>query len=65
MMSAVGFGGPSVNVRSVQWGKDWVNIGLGYDFLQMRGFQFSADYDCDLSKNTTSHLGSIRAVVTW
>jgi uncharacterized protein YhjY with autotransporter beta-barrel domain len=65
MMSAVNLGGAAANVRSVQWGKDWVNLGLGYDFVQIKNFRFSADYDCDISKNTTSHLGALRAVVMW
>ena len=65
MMSTIGLGGDMASLRSVQWGKDWVNVGLGCDLGQLNKIRFAVDYDCDISKNTTSHLGSVKAVVTW
>jgi hypothetical protein len=65
MISTVGIGSDTASLRSVQWGKDWVNVGLGCDLGQLNAIRLSADYDCDISKNTTSHIGSIKAVVTW
>jgi outer membrane autotransporter protein len=67
MMSSITMIGTpgTTNIRSVQWGKDWVNIGLGYDFIQQQNFRLSADYDFDISKNTSSHLATLRAVLAW
>lgn len=65
MMSTIGLGSDTASLRSVQWGKDWVNVGLGCDLGQLNKIRFSADYDCDISKNTTSHIGTVKAVVTW
>jgi outer membrane autotransporter protein len=65
MVSAATLRANTTNVRSVQWGKDWVNVGLGYDFVQMKNFRLSADYDFDISKNTSSHLGSVKATLAW
>ena len=65
MSSAIRLDTTSASVRSVQWGKDWVNVGLGYDFVQVKNFRLSADYDLDMGKNVTSHLGSVSAVLTW
>jgi hypothetical protein len=42
-----------------------VNVGLGGELVQMRNFRLFADYDLDISKNTTSHLGSVNAVMMW
>jgi len=65
MGSTVALGGNAAHLRSVQWGTDWVNVGLGLDLGQLNKIRFSADYDCDISENTTSHIGSVKAVVTW
>ena len=65
MASSISLGGTPATVRSVQWGKDWVNVGLGYDFVQIKNFRLSADYDLDAGKNVTSHIGSVSAVLTW
>jgi len=67
MMSAISLNNYNVsaNVRSVQWGKDWVNVGVGGELVQTQKFRLFADYDLDASKNTVSHLGSLSAVVMW
>jgi len=65
VMSTVAFHNVSTTVRSVQWGKDWVNVGVGGEMIQTRNFRLFADYDLDVSKKTTSHLGSLSAVVMW
>jgi outer membrane autotransporter protein len=65
MVSTVGLGGDTASIRSIQWGKDWLSVGLGCDLGQLNAVRLSADYDCDISKNTTSHIGSIKAVVSW
>ena len=54
-----------VPIRSVQWGKDWMNVGIGYDVLVTRHWHIIADYNFDLGKRTTSHLGSINAALKW
>ena len=65
MKSAISLKNTSENIRSVQWGKDWINVGLGGELVQRHNFHLFADYDLDASKNTTSHLGSISAILTW
>ena len=55
----------AVPVRSIRWGKDWVNAGIGYEFLATRHWHIFADYDLELGRRTTSHLGAINAVLKW
>jgi len=55
----------ATQVRSTQWGKDWLNVGLGGELLQTRHWRIFADYNFDLGKQTTSHLGSLNTVLTW
>ena|GEM_PF-2293956 len=55
----------TIPVRSVQWGKDWLNAGFGYEFLATRHWHIFTDYDFGLGNRTTSHLGSINAVLKW
>ena len=65
MASTMTLNGKPSSIRGVQWGKDWINVGLGYDFVQMKNLRFSVDYDFDASKRTVSHLGSVSAAVVW
>ena len=55
----------ATHVRSTQWGKDWLNVGVGGDLLTTRHWRISADYNFDLGQQTTSHLGSLNTVLTW
>lgn len=52
-------------IRGTEWGKDWLNIGIGGELLTTRHWRLFADYNFDLGKQTTSHLGSLNAVLTW
>lgn len=52
-------------VRSTQWGKDWLSVGIGGELVRMRHWSVFADYNFDLGKHTTSHLGSLNSVITW
>ena len=55
----------ATQIRSTQWGKDWVNIGLGGELLTTQHWRIFADYNFVLGKQTTSHLGSFNTVLTW
>ncbi|MCL2710587.1 MAG: autotransporter outer membrane beta-barrel domain-containing protein [Planctomycetaceae bacterium] len=59
----------TTRVRGTQWGKDWLNVGIGCElwFLprKFRHWRIYADYDFHLGKRTTSHLGSINTVLEW
>jgi len=55
----------TTQIRGTQWGKDWLNIGLGGELWKTRHWRISADYNFDLGKRTTSHLGSLNTVLTW
>ena len=55
----------AASVRSTKWGKDWLNVGVGYELLNTRHWRIFADYDFDLGRRTTSHLGSINTVLKW
>jgi len=55
----------ATQIRGTQWGKDWVNVGLGGELLRTRHWRISADYDFDMSRRTTSHLGSLNTILTW
>jgi len=52
-------------IRSTRWGKDWLNLGVGYEMLSTRHWRIFADYDFDLGRRTTSHLGSINTILQW
>jgi hypothetical protein len=66
MMSSISLNqAATTSIPSVQWGKDWVNIGFGGELIQSQNFRLFADYDLDLGKNSTSHLGSLSAVLMW
>jgi outer membrane autotransporter protein len=52
-------------VRSTQWGKDWLNVGVGGTFLETQHWRISADYNYDMGKQTTSHMGSLNTILTW
>jgi hypothetical protein len=52
-------------VRSTEWGKDWLNIGIGGELLATRHWRIFADYDLDLGKRSTSHLGSLNTIFRW
>jgi hypothetical protein len=52
-------------IRSTRWGKDWLNAGVGYEFLATRHWRIFADYNFDLGRRTTSHLGSINTALKW
>jgi len=57
----------STQVRGTQWGKDWLNVGLGGDLTlgRFRHWRLFADYDFTMSRRTTSHIGSLNTVLTW
>lgn len=55
----------ATQVRGTQWGKDWLNVGFGGELLRTQHWRIFADYDFDLGKRTTSHLGSINTIFTW
>ena len=55
----------ATQVRGTQWGKDWLNIGIGAELLRTRHWRISADYNLDAGKQATSHLGSFNAILTW
>ena len=55
----------TTRVRGTQWGKDWLNVGIGGELLKTRHWRIFADYNFDLGKHTTSHLGSLNSVFTW
>ena len=55
----------STPVRSTQWGKDWLNVGVGYEIVSTRHWRMFADYNFDWGKNTTSHLGSLNTIFRW
>jgi len=52
-------------VRSTQWGKDWLNIGIGGELLSTQHWRLFADYNFDMGKQTTSHLGSLNTIFRW
>ena len=53
------------SVRGTQWGKDWLNMGISGELLSTRHLRVFADYNFDLGKRTTSHLGSLNTVLRW
>jgi uncharacterized protein with beta-barrel porin domain len=56
----------STALRSVQWGKDWFNAGVGGELWgNSLHWKFFADYDFEANNNTTAHTGSLKAVFTW
>jgi hypothetical protein len=57
--------GAAADIRSIRFGKDTVNFGIGGDILQTRRFKLSADYDLEAGTNITAHTGSLTAAVKW
>ena len=57
--------GAATPVRSIHWGKDWLNVGVGYEVWATRHWRIFTDYDFDVGHRTTSHLGSINTVLRW
>ena len=55
----------SAAVRSMRWGKDWLNTGVSYEIFSNRHWRLIADYNFDVGRQTTSHLGSINAALKW
>ena len=55
----------AAQIRGTQWGKDWLNVGIGGELLQTRHWRVFADYNFEVGKSTTSHLGSLNTVLTW
>jgi len=55
----------ATTVRGTQWGKDWLNVGIGGELLSTRHWRVFADYNFDLGQHTTSHLGSLNTVFRW
>jgi len=57
----------TTQVRGTQWGKDWLNVGLGGELTmgRFRYWRLFADYDFTVSRRTTSHIGSLNTVLTW
>ena len=55
----------AARVRGTQWGKDWLNAGIGGELLSTQHWQIFADYNFDLGRRTTSHLGSLNTVLRW
>ena len=55
----------TTHVRGTQWGKDWLNVGVGAELLRTRHWRISADYNLDTGRRTTSHLGSFNTILTW
>ena len=55
----------ATDVRSTQWGKDWLNVGIGGELLRTHHWRIFADYDFDVGRRTTSHLGSLNTIFTW
>lgn len=55
----------ATTVRGTQWGKDWLNVGIGGELLATRHWRVFADYNFDAGKRTTSHLGSLNTVLRW
>jgi len=55
----------AARIRGTQWGKDWLNVGLGGELLTTRHWHIFADYNFDMGRRTTSHLGSLNTVLRW
>ncbi|MDR0329011.1 MAG: autotransporter outer membrane beta-barrel domain-containing protein [Planctomycetaceae bacterium] len=55
----------TTQIRGTQWGRDWLNVGVGGDLLTTRNWRVFADYNFDMGKHTTSHLGSLNTAFTW
>ena len=55
----------TTQIRGTQWGKDWLNVGIGGELLRTRHWRIFADYNFDMGKRTTSHLGSLNTVLQW
>ena len=55
----------ATQVRGTQWGKDWLNIGIGGELLATRHWRIFADYNFDMGKQTTAHLGSLNTILRW
>jgi len=55
----------SVPIQSVHWGKDWLNAGIGYEFLSTRHWRIFTDYDFGAGKRSTSHLGALNVILKW
>jgi len=63
--SIVGDLSASTEVRGTQWGKDWLNVGVGGEILRTQHWRIFADYNFDAGKRTMSHVGSLNTVLTW
>jgi len=57
--------GEATQVQGVQWGKDRLNVGVGGELWRVQHFRLFADYNFDVGKHTTSHLGALNFVVEW
>jgi hypothetical protein len=55
----------ATQVRGTQWGKDWLNVGIGGEFWRTRRWRMFADYNFDWGRRTMSHLGSLKIVCAW
>ena len=55
----------ATNVRGTQWGKDWLNVGVGGDLLRTLHWRIIADYNFDVGRRTTSHIGALNTVFMW
>jgi len=62
---AVGDFTPVTHIRSIQWGRDWLNVGIGGELLATRHWHIFADYNFDWGRHTTSHLGSLTTALQW
>ena len=52
-------------VRGTQWGKDWLNLGVGGELLSTRHWRIFVDYNFEVGQRTTAHLGSLNSVLRW
>jgi uncharacterized protein with beta-barrel porin domain len=55
----------AARIRGTQWGRDWLNVGVGGELLATRNLRVFADYNLDIGRHTTSHLGSLNTVLKW
>ena len=55
----------STEMRSVQWGRDWWNFGVGHELLATQRWRIFGEYNFDLGKRTQSHYCSISSVFSW
>ncbi|MCL2005414.1 MAG: autotransporter domain-containing protein [Planctomycetaceae bacterium] len=55
----------STSIRSTKWGRNWLNVGMGYNLYATQSWRIFADYNFDMGRRTTSHFCSINSVLQW